>query len=201
MVLLFNDCIMFYLDGESRIDETILMVDIVEVRSVKKDSKSFELKLQPFAEHWGSQTSVLKWEADNIFEKTAWVNMLKDLIKASKKVHESDNLGSTSSTCRGICGNKHDAYSRRCVVCNVVYCRECKKKGMQKLSHRTWRCVTHGGHSPTSPEKTLSDRKKQLSATTSSLHSSSTLCVVCYHEFANPYHSNTNRYDHARTSS
>eukprot|EP00938_MAST-03A_sp_MAST-3A-sp1_P004621 g4621.t1 len=98
MVLLFNDCIMFYLDGESRIDETILMVDIVEVRSMKKDSKSFEMKLQPFAEHWGSQTSVLKWEADNIFEKTAWVNMLKDLIKTSKKVHESNDLGSTSST-------------------------------------------------------------------------------------------------------
>jgi len=53
---------------------------------MKKDSKSFEMKLQPFAEHWGSQTSVLKWEADNIFEKTAWVNMLKDLIKTSKKV-------------------------------------------------------------------------------------------------------------------
>ena len=47
---------------------------------------------------------------DNRYEKISWVNTLKDLIKTSKKLHESDDLGSTSSTCTGICGNKHDAY-------------------------------------------------------------------------------------------
>ena len=109
------------------------------------------------------------------------MNVTKNLkFELETQVHESNDLGSTSSTCTGICGNKHDAYSRRCVVCNVVFCRDCKKRGMTKLSHRTWRCLKHGGHSPTtSPDKNVSDRKKQFlsSATTSTLHSSSTLCV------------------------
>jgi len=168
MVLLFNDCVMFYLEGESKIDETILMVDIVEVRPTKKDSKVFEMKLQPFAEYWGSQTRVLKWEADNKYEKISWVNTLKGLIENSKKKHGSHE-GSTSSTCTGICGNKHDAYSRRCVVCGVVFCRDCKKRGMTKLSHRKWRCQKHGGGN--SPD--MNDRKG-MALTTSSLHSSST---------------------------
>lgn len=94
MVLLFNDCVMFYLDGESTIDETILMVDIIEVRPAKSNSKCFEMKLQPFAEHWGSQKRVLMWEADNKYEKISWVNMLKDLIKTSNTKHkESNELG------------------------------------------------------------------------------------------------------------
>ena len=48
MVLLFNDCIMFYLDGESRIDETILMVDIVEVRSVLRENISLSNSLNSY---------------------------------------------------------------------------------------------------------------------------------------------------------
>lgn len=80
MVLLFNDCVMFYLDGESRIDETILMVDILEVRAMKNDTKCFEMKLQPFAEYWGSQTSTLKWEADNKYVPRVFKRMIRECI-------------------------------------------------------------------------------------------------------------------------
>ncbi len=52
----------------------------------------------------------------------------------------SSSINNTSASCTK-CKAPYDSHSRRCVKCLRMFCIECKKSEMQKLSTKTWKCL------------------------------------------------------------
>lgn len=140
MVLLFNDSIMFYSDTTNEVEQVILLVDVIDVQITPGNEKGFELICEKFASVWAPE-GVLLLDADNKYERISWMNSLLHLLESQKnrKVGESGR----SKYCEGVCGTKHDHYSRRCAVCHELYCRDCKKRAMAKIDAGRWICKKH----------------------------------------------------------
>ena len=79
--------------------------------------------------------------------------LTKDTTPRQKRKHNNKTCAS--------CNAAKDSHSRRCLDCNILYCKTCKKKMMIKNAKKTWTCRKCPDVSKPSPPPTTKNPVKE----------------------------------------